>query len=73
MWHNHLKNEEFISQDHIRGFSMKRECANTTHKHTIPYMKFKLKVITYYFHVLEFTRDEAPKDTSKNILEFKRK
>jgi hypothetical protein len=28
-------------------------------------MKFKLKVITHYFHVLEFTRDEAPKDTSK--------
>jgi hypothetical protein len=26
-----------ISQDHIRGFSMKRQYANTTHKHTIPW------------------------------------
>jgi hypothetical protein len=29
MWQNHLKNEGFVSQDHIGGFSTKRECANT--------------------------------------------
>jgi hypothetical protein len=29
LWQNHLRNEGFISQDHIEGFSMKRECANT--------------------------------------------
>jgi hypothetical protein len=26
---NHLRNERFVSQDHIGGFSTKRECANT--------------------------------------------
>jgi hypothetical protein len=31
VWQNHLRNERFISQDHIRGFSMKREYINTTH------------------------------------------
>jgi hypothetical protein len=29
MRQNHLRNEGFVSQDHIGGFSMKRECANT--------------------------------------------
>jgi hypothetical protein len=29
LWQNHLKNEGFVSQDHIGGFSTKRECANT--------------------------------------------
>jgi hypothetical protein len=68
-----LKKQAFVSQDLIEGFSVKRECANTTHKHTIPwYLSYKV-VITYYFHVLEFTRDEAPKDTSKDISELKRK
>jgi hypothetical protein len=68
-----LKKQVFVSQDHIGRFSVKWECANTTHKHIIPwYLSYKV-VITYYFHVLEFTRDEAPKDTSKYISEFKRK
>jgi hypothetical protein len=29
VWQNHLKNEGFVSQDHIGGFLTKRECANT--------------------------------------------
>jgi hypothetical protein len=29
VWQNHLRNEGFVSQDHIGGFSTKRECANT--------------------------------------------
>jgi hypothetical protein len=29
LWQNHLRNEGFVSQDHIGGFSTKRECANT--------------------------------------------
>jgi hypothetical protein len=28
---NHLRNEGFVSQDHIMGFSVKREYTNTTH------------------------------------------
>jgi hypothetical protein len=31
-----LKKQGFISQNHIGGFSTKREHTNTTHKHTIP-------------------------------------
>jgi hypothetical protein len=29
VWQNHLRNEGFVSQDHIGGFSTKRECVNT--------------------------------------------
>jgi hypothetical protein len=32
-----------------------------THKHTIPYMKFKLKLLQIKCHILEFTKDEAQK------------
>jgi hypothetical protein len=42
VWQNHLKNEWFVSQDHIGEFSVKREYTNTSHKtyNTID-MKFK--------------------------------
>jgi hypothetical protein len=29
VWQNHLRNEGFVSQDYIGGFSTKRECTNT--------------------------------------------
>jgi hypothetical protein len=37
LWENDLKNEGFVSQDHIRESLMKREYAKTIHKHTIPW------------------------------------
>jgi hypothetical protein len=42
LWQNHIKNEKFVSQDHIGGFSVKWEYKNTSHKayNTID-MKFK--------------------------------
>jgi hypothetical protein len=51
-----LKKQAFVSQDLIEGFSVKRECANTTHKHTISYMMFKLKLLHNRCHVLEYRR-----------------
>jgi hypothetical protein len=63
LWQNHLRNEGFVSQDHIGGFSMKRECANT-HKHTIPNMKFNLKLLQIKCHVLGFTTYKA-----QNVLQ----
>jgi hypothetical protein len=30
-----------------------------THKHTVPNMKFKLKLLQIKYHVLEFTKDMA--------------
>jgi hypothetical protein len=32
-----------------------------THKHTVPNMKFKLKLLQIKCHVLEFTKDKAQK------------
>jgi hypothetical protein len=39
---NHLRNDGFVTQDHYWGFSVKRECTNTSQKayNTIE-MKFK--------------------------------
>jgi hypothetical protein len=57
-----MSTKRFISQDHIGGFSMKRECTNThTHKHIISYMKFNLKLLQIKCHVLKFIKD-ASKD-----------
>jgi hypothetical protein len=59
LWQNHLRNEGFISQDHIKGFSVKLECTNTTHKHTILwYLSYKLD-ITVWVPCIKFTKDEA--------------
>jgi hypothetical protein len=49
---------------------MKREYTNTAHKHAIPYMKLKLKLLHIKCHVLEFTKDEEQKIASKDNSEF---
>jgi hypothetical protein len=67
---NHLRNEGFISQDHIGGLSMKREYMNTTHISIQYHMKFKLKLLQIKCHALEFIKDEAPKDNLKDKSEF---
>jgi hypothetical protein len=41
-----------------------------TYKHTIPYMKFKLKFLYINCHVLEFIKDKAQKIASKDNSEF---
>jgi hypothetical protein len=38
---------------------------HNTYKHIIPYMKFKLKLLHFKCHVLEFTKDEAQKMLQK--------
>jgi hypothetical protein len=40
------------------------------HKHTIPYMRFKLKLLQIKCHVLEFTKEEAQKMLRKIIRVF---
>jgi hypothetical protein len=57
-----LQIEGFFSQDHIGGFSMKQEYANTTQEaYKTIIMKLKL---SYYTLVscIRITRGEAPKD-----------
>jgi hypothetical protein len=50
---------------------MKREYTHThTDKHTVPYMKFKLKLLQIRCHVLEFIKDEAQKILQKIIRVF---
>jgi hypothetical protein len=44
LWQNHLRNEGFISEDQIRGFSMKWECTNTSHK-SIQYNILSLSIV----------------------------
>jgi hypothetical protein len=39
-------------------------------KHTIPYMKFKLKFLHIKCHVLEFTKDETQTIASKDNSKF---
>jgi hypothetical protein len=41
-----------------------------TYKHTVPHMKFKLKLLHIKCHVLEFTQDKAPKGTSTDNQSF---
>jgi hypothetical protein len=41
-----------------------------TYKHTIPYMKFKLKLLHFMGHVLELQKREAQKTSSKDHTEF---
>jgi hypothetical protein len=55
-----------LSPKIISGDSRRSENAQThTYKHTIPYMKFKLKLLQIKCHVLEFTKDEAQKMLQK--------
>jgi hypothetical protein len=50
---------------------MKRECTNThTHKHTVPNMKFKLKLLQIKCHVLGFIKDIAQNVLQKIIRVF---
>jgi hypothetical protein len=49
-----------LSPKIISGDSQRSENAQThIYKHTIPYMKFKLKILHIKWHVLEFTQDKA--------------
>jgi hypothetical protein len=51
-----------LSPKIISGDSRQSENAQThTYKHTILYMKFKLKLLHIKCHVLEFTKDEVQK------------
>jgi hypothetical protein len=68
---NQLRNEGFVSQDHIGGFSTKQECTNThTHKQTVPNMKFNLKLLQIKCHVLGFTTDKSQKVLQSIIRVF---
>jgi hypothetical protein len=49
---------------------VKREYTNTTHISIQYHLKFKLKLLQIKCHVLEFTKDEIPKDASKDKSEF---
>jgi hypothetical protein len=65
LWQNHLWNEGFVFQDYIGGFLRKRECTNTTHKHTIPwYLSWKI-VITVSVPCIRFTKDETKRVLQK--------
>jgi hypothetical protein len=49
-----------LSPKIISGDSRQSENTEThTYKHTVPYMKFKLKLLQIKCHVLEFTQDKA--------------
>jgi hypothetical protein len=60
-----------LSAKIILGDSQQRENLYTEHKrHTIPYMKFKLKLLHIKCNLLEFTKDEAQMFASKDNSEF---
>jgi hypothetical protein len=57
-----------LSPKIISGDSRRSENAQThTNKHTIPNMKFKLKLLQIECHVLGFTKDEAQNALQKII------
>jgi hypothetical protein len=60
-----------LSPKIILGDSRRSENAQThTNKHTIPNMKFKLKLLQIKCHVLGFTKVKAPKCASKDNQSF---
>jgi hypothetical protein len=60
-----------LSPKIISGDSRRSENAQThTNTHTIPNMKFKLKLLQIKYHVLGFTKDKAPKCASKDNQSF---
>jgi hypothetical protein len=65
VWQNHLKNEGFVALGSIGGFSMKRECTNTSHKQKIPYIKFKYNYYTLV-SCIRVTKGWSPKYASKD-------
>jgi hypothetical protein len=57
-----------LSPKIILGDSRRSENAQThTNKHTIPNMKFKLKLLQIKCHVLGFTKDKAQNVLQKKI------
>jgi hypothetical protein len=63
-----------LSPKIISGDSRRSENAQThTNKHTIPNMKFKLKLLQIKCHVLGFTKEKAPKCASKELIRVLRK
>jgi hypothetical protein len=60
-----------LSPKIISGDSRRSENAQThTNKHTIPNMKFKLKLLQIKCHVLVFTKDKAQNMLQKIIRVF---
>jgi hypothetical protein len=60
-----------LSPKIISGDSRRSENAQThTNKHTIPNMKFKLKLLQIKYHVLGFTKDKAQTVLQKIIRVF---
>jgi hypothetical protein len=60
-----------LSPKIISGDSRRSENVQThTNKHTIPYMKFKLKLLQIKCHILEFIKDEAQKMLQRIIRVF---
>jgi hypothetical protein len=60
-----------LSPKIISGDSRRSENAQThTNTHTIPNMKFKLKLLQIKCPVLGFTKDKVPKCTSKDNQSF---
>jgi uncharacterized radical SAM superfamily protein len=60
-----------LSPKIISGDSRRSENVQThTYKHTISYMKFKLKLLQIKCHVLEFIKDEAQKMLQEIIRVF---
>jgi hypothetical protein len=60
-----------LSPKIISGDSRRSENTQThTHKHIVPYMKFKLKLLQIKCHILEFTIDKAQKILQKIITVF---
>jgi hypothetical protein len=60
-----------LSPKIISGDSQRSENAQThTHKHTIPNMKFKLKLLQIKCHVLGFTKDITQNVLQKTIRVF---
>jgi hypothetical protein len=60
-----------LSPKIISGDSRRSENAQThTYKHTVPYMKFKLKLLQIKWHVLEVTKDKAQNVLQRIIRDF---
>jgi hypothetical protein len=60
-----------LSPKIISGDSRRNENAQThTHKHTVPNMKFKLKLLQIKCHVLGFIKDKAQKVLQRIIRVF---
>jgi hypothetical protein len=63
-----------LSPKIISGDSRRSENAQThTNKHTIPNMKFNLKLLQIKCRVLGFTKVKAPKYASKELIRVLRK